>query len=90
MHKALKVVLWIASRTISALTMVWQMESGVEFSTVAQTLQTLEFRLRDMHVCDLVYVYVHAYNPACDQDENLESKTGPCRYWKAGAGLTTP
>lgn len=56
----------------------------------AQTLQTLEFRLRDVHVCDPVYVYVYAYNPACDQDENLESKTGPGRYWKAGAGLTTP
>lgn len=34
-------------------------------------------------MCMCVYVYVYAYNPACDQDENRESKTGPCRYWKA-------
>lgn len=47
----------------------------------AQMLQTLEFWLRDVHVCDPVYMY--AYDPACDPDENLESKTGPCHYWKA-------
>lgn len=89
MHKALKVVLRIAFHTISALTMAWQIESGLEFSTVAlrhcsNASDFLEFRLRDVHVCDpvCVYVYVYAYNPACDQDETRESKTGPCRYWK--------
>lgn len=35
MHKALKVVLRIGFHTISALTMAWQIESGLEFSTVA-------------------------------------------------------
>lgn len=34
MHKALKVVLRIGFHTISALTMAWQIESGLEFSTV--------------------------------------------------------